>query len=486
MRTANPAFAFCLTLGLSAIFPALSGAAFNYFDPLDNSKAPALISATGFYDNMATKQVTARAFFYDVNSALWTDAAAKRRWVILKPNARIRYEAATDYYTYPDSTVFVKEFAIDTIPGNAASRILWETRFLILKKDASTKVDQWYGFTYRWNAQGTDAKLVNMAEGELATAKTYPKGLGQPAVAKKWAFPSQGACNNCHRLTGSTAQARGVLGFFTAQLNRNVTGTNGQSINQLTQFFDSQVFESMTPRPDFTTAPRWAGIKDSTASLDLRARSYLAANCSGCHGKRGKENNASHVLVNFDFHDMKKPEDFADGSRYLPLEYQQTTAGNPDTPDSNYIVRPKHPEFSSIIWRMSAVTEEPAPADTSTWSFSTAFLVNPASMPPVGRFEADTAAIKLVTQWINSLSERANSIRNSPRGAASLPRMVGGQIQFSGVTGLPAKAWLVNTQGVRLEVRAIGAGRYAVPEGAASGIYSLVLDGKRSYRIVLP
>jgi hypothetical protein len=488
MGTAKPAFTFFLAAGLLAAFPIASSAAYNYFDPTDNSQAPALLSATGFYDNIATKQVTARAFFYDVNTALWSDAAEKRRWVVLKPNAYIRYQDVTDYYTYPDSTVFVKEFAIDTVPGNAATRILWETRLLVLKKDTAKKMDQWYGFSYRWNAQGTDARLVNMGEGELATATTYPQGLAQPAIAKKWAFPSQEVCNKCHlRTVSATTQSRGSLGFFTAQLNRNVAGNNGQMVNQLTHLFDLGVFESMTPRPNFAMAPRWAAIHDTTASLELRARSYLGANCSGCHSKQGKENAGSgHVHVNFDFYDMIKPEDVADSSRNGALEYQETTAGNPETADKNSIVRPKHPELSSIIWRLQAETDEAPPADTSTWIFSSAFLVNGVSMPPWGRFEADTAAIQLLSQWINTLPVNPNSLRPQAREQAQVPRILGGLIHLNGMTNLPAKAWLVDTRGVRRQVLANGAGQYAVPAGAASGVYSLMLDKNRSYRVLLP
>jgi hypothetical protein len=487
MGTAKPAFTFFLATGLIAAFPAISNAAYNYFDPTDNSKAPALLSATGFYDNIATKQVTARAFFYDVNTALWSDAAEKRRWVLLKPNTFIRYQDVTDYYTYPDSTVFVKEFAIDTVPGNAASRILWETRLLILKKDTAMKVDRWYGFSYRWNDLGTDAHLVNFYDGEFDTVTTYPKGLGQPAVAKKWAFPSQENCNECHRkASGMEKSTRSVLGFFTAQLNRNVPGNNGQTVNQLTHLFDTGVFEAMTPRPNFALAPRWAAIHDTTASLDLRARSYLGANCSGCHSKSGKESGAVHVEVNFDFYDMKKPEEFTDNSRNGALEYQPTKVGNPETEDKNSIVRPKHPERSSIIWRMQVENEELAPPDSSVWLFSTAFATRERFMPPIGRYEADTAAIQLLSQWINSLPENLLNVRPQAREMAQVPRILGGLIHLNGMTNLPAKAWLVDTRGVRRQVLANGASQYAVPAGAASGVYSLVLDQNRSFRILLP
>ena len=51
--------------------------AFNYFDPDSLDKVPKTLSATGFFDNIATKQVTARAVPFEVNTPLWSDAAGK-------------------------------------------------------------------------------------------------------------------------------------------------------------------------------------------------------------------------------------------------------------------------------------------------------------------------------------------------------------------------------------------------------------------------
>jgi hypothetical protein len=174
MGNARSASAFILAIGVFAAFPASSGAAFNYFDPDSVNQVPALLSATGFYDNIATKQITTRAVPFEVNSPLWSDAAGKKRWVLLKPGKSITYKDTTDYYTYPDSTVFIKEFAHDTVPGDTTTRILWETRLLILKKDTATKMDVWHGFSYRWNRQGTCSKARAPCCGITRTAATSP------------------------------------------------------------------------------------------------------------------------------------------------------------------------------------------------------------------------------------------------------------------------------------------------------------------------
>jgi hypothetical protein len=483
MGIAGPASAFMLVTGLFAAFPATSGAAFNYFDPDSLNQVPATLSATGFYDNIATKRVTARAVPFEVNSPQWSDAAGKKRWVLLKQGKSIGYQDTTDYYTYPDSTVFIQEIHHDTVPGDTATRLRWETRLLILKKDTAAKLDKWHGFGYRWNRQGTEARLVDFFENERAVLRYYPNGRNQPAQLKKWYFPSSGSCNFCHVNGGGQIQGRGVLGFFTAQLNKIVNDTN-----QLTRLFDAGVFANITPRPDFSRSPRWAGLKEASASLDLRARSYLAANCSGCHGDRGNRNLASGhgSKVNFDYFDMKKPEELG-MAREGALEYQPTSQGNPATADSNFIVHPKHPHLSSIIWRLQAENEVAPPVDTIQWVFSDAFDIPVAVMPPLGRFQADSSALKVLTDWINSLPEDpAMGVVHGIRAKSSRLWIAGNLIHVEGLKDIPARAWLVDTRGMRRAVIAVGPGRYRLPEDAAPGVYHLLLGADRSYRLMLP
>lgn len=90
------------------------------------------------------------AHYFEVNSPLWSDGSSKKRWVILKAGTSIGYRELDDYWDYPDGAVFVKEFAIDTVAGDSATRVVWETRFLINKKErldpgSSRLTDRWHG-----------------------------------------------------------------------------------------------------------------------------------------------------------------------------------------------------------------------------------------------------------------------------------------------------------------------------------------------------
>ena len=89
---------------------------------------------------------------------------------------------------------------------------LIETRLFMRHPDGN-----WGGFTYEWNAQQTDATLV---EG----GAVRDIGNGQ-----NWIFPSESQCLECH-----TSAAGRALGLETAQLNRNFTyPQTGRTANEL-------------------------------------------------------------------------------------------------------------------------------------------------------------------------------------------------------------------------------------------------------------
>ena len=126
----------------------------------------------------------------------------------------------------------------------------------------------------------------------------------------------------CHRVkgrldsTGALFYGRGVLGFFPAQLKRPLPGGG----NQLTDLFTKGVFSGTPPTPD-QLASRFRGMQEPIAAglspaarfltLDSMARSYIAANCSGCHGHRGEESGATgEIRANFDFYQLKSETAF--------------------------------------------------------------------------------------------------------------------------------------------------------------------------------
>jgi hypothetical protein len=473
-------------LPILAVALALPAAAdFRFFDPEDPAQVPPALSATGFYDDIAAKRITPRAVAFQVNTPLWSDGASKRRWVILKPGTRIRFSEVSDYYGYPDGAVFVKEFSLDTVAGEASSRIPWETRLLVNKRDAEGR-DTWIGFSYRWNRQGTDAVLVSPDSGYKDVVRTWPQGRSKPARMKKWNFPSQQQCSQCHLKGFGETQARSVLGFFTAQLNLELPGTGG---NQLKRFFDIGLFEPMAALPDFSKSPRWASLQDPDASLELKARSYLAANCSGCHGDRGMENGATHGMcrVNFDFFDMKKPEELGE-RRVGPLEYQESFRGDPATFDSNHIVTPKRPEFSTIIYRQVQANDMVPSGDRAQWDIEGSFYMGSRNeMPPLGRLESDTAAVKLLSAWINSLPIATGLFPEGGRRTVSrsMPWVSGREIRFPADDPDAGRAELRDTRGVRVPLVASGPGLYRVPERTAPGLHLLLTGKGRAFRILL-
>jgi hypothetical protein len=296
---------------------AFASAAFRYFDPTKPSEIPRLLSQTGFYADIANRTPDTAAKAYTVNSPLWSDGSVKKRWVILRPGKKIAWADDTDFFAYPDSTVFVKAFLHARAPGDT---IYWETRFLVKKADSAEGAQNWWGFSYRWNAAQTDAELVDPGTG--ANAVLSVKDNQGRTTYKKWRFPAQVDCNQCHQVTsgvratakGPVLQGRGVMGFYPAQLKRPTQ--NGAS-NQVLDLFAAGVFSGARPNAA-SLARRFIGMAEPIdpglgdaqrrAVVDNMARSYLAANCSGCHGDRSARIGATAARIppNFDYFDLRQ------------------------------------------------------------------------------------------------------------------------------------------------------------------------------------
>src|SRR5262249_27878033 len=154
---------------------------------------------------------------------------------------------------------------VESERGNPRSRRRVETQLLHFDGE------EWRGYTYRWNAEQTDAELVPGigAEAELtARDPEAPRGIRK----QTWAFSGRGACLQCHNPWAWT-----LLGFTVEQLDRK----NGDG-NQLT---DLQQMELLTRvdrngKPQAADAPLRAKTPylspyDTAADMASRARSYL-------------------------------------------------------------------------------------------------------------------------------------------------------------------------------------------------------------------
>ena len=499
-RGSRMTMALALSAILACLFPGTARAqGFKYWDAADTSKAPSTLSATGLYVDIAgaKKKLVPNAYHFDVNSALWSDGAKKSRWVLIKPGASIGFIKDGDYWKYPDSTVFIKLFAIDTIPGDTTSRINWETRLLINKKELADSglatqrmEDVWHGFSYKWNPDQKDAVLVSFKYGRNDTLRVYPNGVHQAFVMKKWRFPSLYDCERCHRVGyADTLHGRSVLGFFTAQLNR--PHPDSANINQLEYFFRKGVLKGDKPASwnDFDV-PRWAGIDDNTASIDLRARSYIAANCSGCHGHRGMETGAVQgVSLNYDYFNMKEQMEFRyrftgphglDDDSVTPKYYPTTDYGNnPGGLDSLVIqpalVVPGYPQKSVVLFRQTSRNTAPLDWDPTR-----------EQMPPLASFEVNVPATTLIAKWIKEWTPFPASIPIGIRTSYARTLLKGPAIQgnqlilpmdLAGSGSAEPKVSLTGIDGRSHELTRLSRTAYALPR-LSPGLYIIKVDGR--------
>ena len=246
----------------------------------EGQSIPTLLSQTGAFSDVPSLTPTQGVIPYDINAPLWTDGAAKQRWVVV-PNdgthdtaaERVKY-SEEEPWVFPIGTVFIKHFglALDERSPDAVTPI--ETRFLVRQEDGS-----YYGFTYRWNDAGTDAELLETA---LLDPLTIINEAGVPRQ-QIWTFPGRSDCFACH-----TQTAGYVLGPKASQLNGDQFYTQtGITANQLETWNHIGVFE---PSIDVSGLPQIItskNLKDLSATIEDRARSYLESNCASCHRPEG-------------------------------------------------------------------------------------------------------------------------------------------------------------------------------------------------------
>ena len=193
---------------------------------------------------------------YDIINELWTDGTKKRRWIGL-PNGGTMTQAGNDSWSAPAGTIVAKEFAIETTPGNPATRKPVETRLLFNTGSG------WMGFSYQWRDDGSDADLLNDG--------TFTKDWALDAGGSyRHLYPSRSQCLSCHHSSFGP-----LLGIRPQQLTRWYD-YDGTIANQ------TQTLAAIGVGPSSSVTP-YISTHDRSATWEQRSRSYMAANCAHCH-----------------------------------------------------------------------------------------------------------------------------------------------------------------------------------------------------------
>lgn len=310
-------------------------------------RAPARLADTGLYAPGSTTILGPGVRPYSPQYPLWSDGAAKRRWVYIPPGTTI--DASNPHeWSFPVGTRFWKEFAFNG--RKVETRLIWRA-----------SADRWVYAAYQWNEDGTEATL--------APADGVPQAL-EIASGRYHAIPSETDCAACH----GTGRAR-VLGFTALQLSpdRDPRAIHGEALAP-------GMLTLATLREEGLLEPAPAAIDASprirTRDPETRAvMGYMLANCGSCHNGRG-EIAAMGPTIRVD--DLLRDADAVAAS----LLTQRTRWQVPGVPEGQSVLVDVHaPERSAILVRMRS--RQPS-----------------SQMPPLGTVVRDIEAVDRIARWI--------------------------------------------------------------------------------------
>jgi uncharacterized repeat protein (TIGR03806 family) len=320
---------------------------------MTDADQPMLLSETKCVDMADPSKPAPGLVPYAVRSALWSDGAAKERFLRIPDGAKIHaVDCATEpdlcadpggggeglddgHWDLPIGTVLVKNFSIE------GKHI--ETR-LLMRRNTRT----WKGFSYEWNDEGSEASL-------LPEGKDKPVGTG----TQVWHYPSRGECLECH-----TQYAGRSLGPNTRQLNADYAYADG-TMNQVAKFTDLGLFDAAPKDLPGYPDPFGAG------TLEERARSYMQTNCAICHRPGGE----------FSGVDMRY------GTPLAMTNLCGESEHDVEVIQADYRLVPGQPAMSALSLRMHALNTPEA-------------LVR---MPKLGSNVVDEDGAALIDEWITSL-----------------------------------------------------------------------------------
>jgi uncharacterized repeat protein (TIGR03806 family) len=298
---------------------------------------PAQLSATGCVNPANPAQPAAGLIPYAPNAPFYSDGATKSRWLAL-PDALPISVTPTNDFEFPNGSVLVKNFSLGTQ--------LVETRLFMRHTDGN-----WAGYTYEWNAAGTEATRVS-------------GGKTVQVAGQTWQFPSEEQCLQCH-----TAAAARSLGLEIGQLNGDLTyPATGRTANQLTTLNSLSILSPPLAQPpaQLPVIPDPFGA----AALDARARAYLHTNCANCHQPGGT------APTNIDLRYTT-----ALGSTNACDVIPQLGALGIADPR---LIAPGSAARSVVVARVNRVGAD--------------------AMPPLSKHTIDTAGVQLLTTWVNGLA----------------------------------------------------------------------------------
>ncbi|MFC5051421.1 PQQ-dependent sugar dehydrogenase [Rubritalea spongiae] len=318
-----------------------------------DSHLPQTLTETGAFEDVETFEVTEKMLPYDVNLTFWSDGASKSRYFNMVDTSEPMTYSADDFWEFPTGMVTMKHFDMDLDldnPGTNVKRI--ETRFLVKSSDG------FYGMTYQWNDEGTEATLVG-EDGVDVELRITEGGLTRNQT---WRIPSRGQCYQCHH-DGNNV----MLGFNSRQLN-HLGSLEGEAGNFLSLLENAGYLSAVGADPG--TLPVHHQPGDDSINIQERVKSYLAVNCAYCHYEgNGAVPDSWSGQADFELEQMNLLHGEAIGAQVVD--------------HTDRLIVPGDTANSIILSRASATNDY-------------------GRMPPVGSNVVDSEGVALITEWIQN------------------------------------------------------------------------------------
>jgi len=334
--------------------------------PPANQAFPRKLSQTGLFVSLKPLAPASGVEPYAPATPMWNDGAVAQHHlaipgdgVIVTTNARKIISGFM--WHFPTDTVLARTLTLELKKGDAASAQRVETQ--LLHFDGRT----WNPYSYRWNAAQTDADLVpDEGAGDTFNVTDASAPGGRREIP--WRFHSRAECLRCHN-----AWANETVSFNWLQLGAaNYAPAKRQTTNapsELRRLEERGLIEVKNLPKNLA---RLVNPHDAAQPLELRARSWLHANCAACHRNGAGGAVPSHLNID------KK----LDAARVLDVRPARGDFGLTDA----RVIAPGRPYSSALLWRIA--TE------------------GAGHMPMTGSRTVDEAGAKLVRDWIASLSRK--------------------------------------------------------------------------------
>ena len=281
---------------------------------------------------------------YDLNTALFSDYALKKRFIYVPNGQQIPFDAENTL-ELPVGSVLIKHFYY---PGD----VYIETRLLIRGETG------WRPETYIWDEDRSEARRT-----VIGGSREMSVNVDGQLQVFNYSIPNQNQCKNCHAFNGQI----NPIGPVVPNLNKDYSYSDGTA-NQIDKWIEAGILQGHGS----SAVPEWPKLEDESASLNDRARAYLAVNCSSCHRLEGSAANSGLYL------EYDNMDSLSAGFYKTPVAAGTGSGG------FQYVIDPGNAEESILYYRMNTSDVE-------------------ARMPELGRELIHMEGVELIREWIDSM-----------------------------------------------------------------------------------